>query len=122
MVIIDAGHGGFDPGGGSNIYFKEKDITRKISNYMKKRFDEFTRKYWHTYRDMVMRNLADELRNDPSEWVMSKEFVDRMANLASKYKEKRKARAKELDKAGIVDKERFYHDLDLEEIEKDIKD
>lgn len=40
MVIIDAGHGGFDPGGGSNIYFKEKDITAKISNYMKKRFDE----------------------------------------------------------------------------------
>ena len=40
MVIIDAGHGGFDPGGGSNIYFKEKDITRKTSNYMKKRFDE----------------------------------------------------------------------------------
>ena len=40
MVIIDAGHGGFDPGGGSNIYFKEKDITNKISGYMKNRFDE----------------------------------------------------------------------------------
>ena len=40
MVIIDAGHGGFDPGGGSNIYFKEKDLTLKISNYMKNRFDE----------------------------------------------------------------------------------
>ena len=40
MIIIDAGHGGFDPGGGSNIYFKEKDITSKISGYMKKRFDE----------------------------------------------------------------------------------
>ncbi|MBQ8293606.1 MAG: N-acetylmuramoyl-L-alanine amidase [Bacilli bacterium] len=40
MVIIDAGHGGFDPGGGSNIYFKEKDLTLKISNYMKKRFEE----------------------------------------------------------------------------------
>ena len=40
MVIIDAGHGGFDPGGGSNIYFKEKDITSKISKYMKNRFDE----------------------------------------------------------------------------------
>jgi N-acetylmuramoyl-L-alanine amidase len=40
MVIIDAGHGGFDPGGGSNIYFKEKDLTLKISKYMKKRFDE----------------------------------------------------------------------------------
>ena len=34
-LIIDAGHGGFDPGGGSNIYFKEKDLTLKISNYMK---------------------------------------------------------------------------------------
>ncbi len=40
MIIIDAGHGGFDPGGGSNVYFKEKDLTRKISNYMKQRFDE----------------------------------------------------------------------------------
>ncbi len=40
MIIIDAGHGGFDPGGGSNIYFKEKDLTKKISDYMKKRFDE----------------------------------------------------------------------------------
>ena len=40
MIIIDTGHGGFDPGGGSNIYFKEKDLTNKISQYQKKRFDE----------------------------------------------------------------------------------
>lgn len=40
MILIDPGHGGFDPGGGSNIYFKEKDLTLKISNYMKNRFDE----------------------------------------------------------------------------------
>ena len=40
MIIIDAGHGGFDPGGGSNSYFKEKDLTKKISDYQKKRFDE----------------------------------------------------------------------------------
>ena len=40
MIYIDAGHGGFDPGGGSNIYFKEKDLTSKISNYQKRRFDE----------------------------------------------------------------------------------
>lgn len=40
MIIIDAGHGGFDPGGGSNPYFKEKDLTKKISDYQKKRFDE----------------------------------------------------------------------------------
>lgn len=40
MIIIDAGHGGFDPGGGSNSYFKEKDLTKKISDYQKKRFDK----------------------------------------------------------------------------------
>ena len=26
-IIIDPGHGGFDPGGGSNEVFKEKDIN-----------------------------------------------------------------------------------------------
>ena len=40
MVIIDAGHGGWDPGGGTNTYFKEKDMTKKISDYQKMRFDE----------------------------------------------------------------------------------
>lgn len=40
MIIIDAGHGGFDPGGGSNAYFKEKEINKRISDYQKKRFDE----------------------------------------------------------------------------------
>lgn len=40
MIIIDAGHGGFDPGGGSNAYFKEKEMTKKISDYQKMRFDE----------------------------------------------------------------------------------
>lgn len=40
MLIIDAGHGGWDPGGGSNSYFKEKDLTLKISNYEHRRFDE----------------------------------------------------------------------------------
>lgn len=40
MIIIDAGHGGWDPGGGSNQYFKEKDLTKKISDYQKRRFDE----------------------------------------------------------------------------------
>lgn len=40
MIIIDAGHGGWDPGGGSNSFFKEKDLTKKISDYQKNRFDE----------------------------------------------------------------------------------
>lgn len=33
MVIIDAGHGGSDPGGGSNEYWVEKDLNLKISLY-----------------------------------------------------------------------------------------
>lgn len=33
MVIIDAGHGGSDQGGGSNQYWKEKDMNLKISLY-----------------------------------------------------------------------------------------
>lgn len=39
-IIIDPGHGGFDPGGGSNNYFKEKDKNLQISKYQKMRFDE----------------------------------------------------------------------------------
>ncbi len=33
MVILDPGHGGTDPGGGSNSYWKEKDINLDISTY-----------------------------------------------------------------------------------------
>lgn len=40
MIIIDPGHGGFDPGGGSNSYFKEKDMNLKISKYEFNRLNE----------------------------------------------------------------------------------
>ena len=40
MFIIYSGHGGWDPGGGSNSYFQEKDIALKISQYQNKRFKE----------------------------------------------------------------------------------
>lgn len=40
MIIIDPGHGGYDPGGGSNNFFKEKDKNLQISSYQKERFDE----------------------------------------------------------------------------------
>lgn len=40
ILIIDPGHGGIDPGGGSNQYFKEKDMTLQISLYQQKRFQE----------------------------------------------------------------------------------
>lgn len=39
FVLIDSGHGGADPGGGSNIYWKEKDLTLKISKYQQMRFE-----------------------------------------------------------------------------------
>lgn len=39
-IVIDAGHGGFDPGGGSDHAWKEKDMTLDISRYQKRRFDE----------------------------------------------------------------------------------
>lgn len=39
-VIIDPGHGGFDPGGGSNTLWKEKDLTLKISKYINNRLHE----------------------------------------------------------------------------------
>ena len=38
-VVIDSGHGGSDPGTSSNGIV-EKDLTLKISQYMKDRFDE----------------------------------------------------------------------------------
>ena len=38
-VVIDAGHGGTDPGAIGNGY-QEKDINLKISNYMYNRFKE----------------------------------------------------------------------------------
>lgn len=38
ILIIDPGHGGNDSGGGSNGYFKEKELNLKISLYQYERF------------------------------------------------------------------------------------
>lgn len=40
ILIIDPGHGGVDPGGGSNQRFIEKDMTLKISLYQLQRMRE----------------------------------------------------------------------------------
>lgn len=40
VLIIDSGHGGKDSGGGSNQYFKEKEMNLKISLYQINRFNE----------------------------------------------------------------------------------
>lgn len=39
-LIIDPGHGGKDPGGGTNKDFKEKDMVLKISKYQLDRFKQ----------------------------------------------------------------------------------
>ena len=38
-IVIDAGHGGEDPGASGNGII-EKELTLKIAQYLKKRFDE----------------------------------------------------------------------------------
>lgn len=38
-IVIDAGHGGDDPGASGNGIV-EKELTLKIAQYLKKRFDE----------------------------------------------------------------------------------
>ena len=40
VLIIDPGHGGKDNGGGSNEYFKEKEMNLQISLYQYQRFQE----------------------------------------------------------------------------------
>ncbi|RNB56318.1 N-acetylmuramoyl-L-alanine amidase [Brevibacillus gelatini] len=40
ILIVDAGHGGLDPGGGNNTLFLEKDMTLQISLYQFNRFKE----------------------------------------------------------------------------------
>ncbi|MDX8367868.1 N-acetylmuramoyl-L-alanine amidase [Cytobacillus sp. IB215665] len=40
ILIIDPGHGGKDSGGGSNQYWKEKDLVLKISLYQYERFKQ----------------------------------------------------------------------------------
>lgn len=55
IVVIDPGHGGFDPGGGSNSFFKEKDKTLQISLYQKNRLDELG------IKNIIVRNTDETL-------------------------------------------------------------
>jgi N-acetylmuramoyl-L-alanine amidase len=40
ILIIDPGHGGTDPGGGTNSLWKEKNLVLQISLYQEKRFQQ----------------------------------------------------------------------------------
>lgn len=70
-LIIDPGHGGKDPGGGSNKYFKEKDLVLKISKYQQKRFKEMG------YYVKLTRNSDEYLDSIPR--------TNRVKNSGAKY-------------------------------------
>lgn len=80
-----------------------------------KRFEDFVNKYWKDQRVRAPQKLGREIRADTSEWIMSDQFVNRMKKLARDFQKKRHERADMLEKSGIVDKRRFYNDLNLEE-------
>ena len=60
MVIIDAGHGGSDPGALSGDII-EKDYTLKISNYMYDRFNELGIPAYLTRSEDVTLNPSDRI-------------------------------------------------------------
>lgn len=60
MVIIDAGHGGTDPGASSGDII-EKDYTLRISNYMYDRFNELGVPVVRTRSDDTTLNPSDRI-------------------------------------------------------------
>ncbi|MGM9971701.1 MAG: LysM peptidoglycan-binding domain-containing protein [Anaeroplasmataceae bacterium] len=61
MIIIDPGHGGSDPGGGSNNYWLEKDLNLKISKYQYQRFKELGIKVYLTRDSDITLNPTDRI-------------------------------------------------------------
>lgn len=59
-IVIDSGHGGED-GGASGNGIIEKDLTLKISKYMKQRFDELGIPNQMTRTEDVTLNPADRV-------------------------------------------------------------
>lgn len=60
MIIIDAGHGGSDPGASSKDIV-EKDYTLKISNYMYERFKELGIPVFITRTEDITLNPSDRI-------------------------------------------------------------
>ncbi|MTI69633.1 MAG: hypothetical protein FH751_05180 [Firmicutes bacterium] len=73
-IIIDPGHGGKDPGGGNNKYFKEKDMTLKISIYQYNRLKELGVNVDITRKEDVYlspKNRTEIIRNSKADICIS---------------------------------------------------
>lgn len=62
LLIIDPGHGGKDPGGGSNQFWKEKDKVLEISLYQEKRFKDLSIPVVMTRNEDIYLNSTDRTR------------------------------------------------------------
>lgn len=69
FVILDPGHGGADPGGGSNKYWKEKNLALKISKYQNMRLNSL--------------NIPSVLTRDNDTYLSPKERVNIVNNYAN---------------------------------------
>ena len=83
MLIIDPGHGGKDPGGGSNELWKEKDMVLKISLYQYERFKELGIPAVITRTDDV--SLSPTERTDTVKASGAKYCISNHINAASPY-------------------------------------
>lgn len=77
QVILDPGHGGWDPGGGSNNLWLEKDMALKISEYQNQRFSQLgipsalTRTFDETLSPQERVNRINSMITDPAAIVIS---------------------------------------------------
>ncbi len=95
--------------------FSQDDIKYLRGKSEAERFDRFLKEYWGRGENEAVQRMSFELLNDNSKWAMSDEFKDRLKKLYFEYKEKRSQRDKELEKAGVLNKTRYFRDLDFEE-------
>ena len=74
MVIIDAGHGGSDPGASSGDII-EKDYTLKISKYMYDRFKELGVPVFISRTEDITLNPSDRINKIKSNLSSSDDIV-----------------------------------------------
>ncbi|MBR5599034.1 MAG: hypothetical protein IKW39_03240 [Alphaproteobacteria bacterium] len=96
--------------------FSDEEIKYIEGVKEKERFDEFFSKYWDLSKEKALDKFSKDFKSSGSEWATSKEFLNRLTKLSLEFEDKRNKRTEELEKFGILDKSRFYRDLNIDEI------